>query len=409
MRYILMHKNIPAAELEADDKTGHITKLYEIYSPEHLPVGVTDGKDKTARAALDEWWTDRSIPSSRSGLKKALEALGVSSRLTLLTRCYGLSLTDQYWIKPENSDVVWSSVNFFENDFSEDMGDILFGKPVAEREPDLLSPDITTDGNLKKRWIISEGKRCLIKAGSKPFFQQPFNEIIASAVMRRLGIPHTDYRLIWDENEPYCVCGGFADSGTELVTAWRIMMTQKQPNHISRYQHCVNCFEGLGIKGTVSALDQMITVDYIIANEDRHLNNFGAIRDAGTLEWVGIVPIFDSGSSLGYELEAAQIRGRAAVECKPFKKHHREQLKLVTSFDWLDFSKLEGIGDEIAEIFSGERTSAFIDSARISAITAAVGDRIENVRRMAETMQPWTVNDSTEDDVSGNTARSYGS
>ncbi len=41
----------------------------------------------------------------------------------------------------------------------------------------------------------------------------------------------------------------------------------------------------------------MIVLDYIIANEDRHLNNFGLLRNAETLEWYGFAPIYDSGSS----------------------------------------------------------------------------------------------------------------
>lgn len=39
-------------------------------------------------------------------------------------------------------------------------------------------------------------------------------------------------------------------------------------------------------------------LDYIILNEDRHLNNFGVIRDVETLEWKRICPIFDTGRSM---------------------------------------------------------------------------------------------------------------
>ena len=49
------------------------------------------------------------------------------------------------------------------------------------------------------------------------------------------------------------------------------------------------------------AVSQMIVLDYLIANEDRHQNNFGLIRNANTLEWIGPAPIFDSGSSMGYD------------------------------------------------------------------------------------------------------------
>ena len=40
------------------------------------------------------------------------------------------------------------------------------------------------------------------------------------------------------------------------------------------------------------AVDRMIVVDYLLANTDRHYNNFGAIRNANTLEWIGPAPIF---------------------------------------------------------------------------------------------------------------------
>ena len=32
-------------------------------------------------------------------------------------------------------------------------------------------------------------------------------------------------------------------------------------------------------------------------NEDRHLNNFGIIRDVISLEWISVAPIFDNRDS----------------------------------------------------------------------------------------------------------------
>ena len=102
----------------------------------------------------------------------------------------GLSLSDHYWVKPAGSNLSWDEVNFFENGFSPDVGDALLGKLSKTSDIDLRSPDWTCDGNLRKRWAILDGKRCLVKAGSGPFHQQPFNEVIASKMADRLGIPH---------------------------------------------------------------------------------------------------------------------------------------------------------------------------------------------------------------------------
>ena len=51
----------------------------------------------------------------------------------------------------------------------------------------------------------------------------------------------------------------------------------------------------LGIQNIVRAMDEMLVVDFLIANEDRHFNNFGLLRNPETLEWIGAAPIFDSG------------------------------------------------------------------------------------------------------------------
>ena len=175
MTYTLMHKNIRVAELDIDEVTGSLRKVRmdSECSVAHLPIGVTVKNGVADRAALNAWWIDRAIPASRSGVRKALETLQLANTQMLLTKCLGLSLSDQYWVKPHGSDILWEQVNFFDNSFSEDIGDVLLGKAAKAEGFDFHSPDNTSDGCLKKRWKIIDGKRCLIKAGSNPYMQQP--------------------------------------------------------------------------------------------------------------------------------------------------------------------------------------------------------------------------------------------
>ena len=406
LKCTLMHKRVQVAELELDDATGLIQRIGTVYAPDHLPIGIPIRKGVTDRAALNEWWTDRSIPASRSGVREALETLKITSTKILLVRCWGLSLSDQYWIRPEDSDLTWDSVNFFENVFSDDIGDVLFGAKKKTDGLDFSSPDNTSDGNLKKRWKIINGKRCLIKGGSNPFRQQPFNEVIASEIMERLGIPHVPYTVMWNKGAPYSVCEDFITENIELVPAWRILKTQKKDNSTSVYQHFINCCNTLGIKDAVPYLDRMIVLDYIIANEDRHFNNFGVIRHAETLEWLGFAPIYDSGSSLGYDKMPAQMRSEKEVVCKPFKNHHSEQLKLISDFSWIDFDSLSDIGELITDVLSAEGAKDYMDENRIRTIAGAAQRRIEQLSQFA--ISYTTLREiSTEDDVEENIAESY--
>ena len=160
----------------------------------------------------------------------------------------------------------------------------------------------------------------------------------------------------------------------------------------------------MGVPDVEHALDQMMALDYLIANEDRHFNNFGLLRDPDTLEWLGPAPIYDSGSSLGYDKLTPQIRSGRNITCKPFKRTHQDQLRLVTSFDWLDLSKLDDVDQDIREVFTG--AEEFIDKERVEAIVASVNQRVQLLATFILTQQPQM--DSTENDVEKNVAAEYG-
>ncbi len=407
MKYTLMHKNIAVADVEIDEDLGVITSIDNISAKKHLPVGVVHQlrrEETVDRYAMNHWWAGRSIPASRMGVADALETLGVYSSKQLLTKCLGLSLSDHYWLRPYDSNITWEAVNFFDNDFSDDIGDVLFGTNTKNDGFDFVSPDNTSDGNLQKRWKIIDGKRCLVKSGSDPYSQQPFNEVIAAIIMKRLGIDHVSYSLTWLNDKPYSVCEDFITKDTELISAWRVLQLRPKANHENEYLHYVNICKELGVD-IVPAIDRMIVLDYIIANEDRHFNNFGLLRDANTLEWIGAAPIFDSGTSLWYNKSASRFISSDII-CKPFKKTHGEQLKLVSSYDWFDISKLDGIEGEILNVLCEDKAVRYVEAERAKAITAEVRKRVDALENIASNCSAYDVS-SNDGDVEGNTAASY--
>jgi len=376
MEYTLMHRNIPVVPVEIDRETGVISKVGTAYEIERIPVGISAKDGTPNRGDLNDWWQGRSIPASRQNIRQALKTLGVSSTDKLLTRCYGLSLSDQYWINPVQDPLDWNEINFFDNPFSQDVGNVLFGDVPTEKL-NLISPNNTSDGWLKKKWQIIDGKRCLIKGGSDPFWQQPINEVMAAIIMRRLDIPHVDYTLVWEEGYPYSVCENFITRDTELVSAYYIHNTQKISDSINLFEHYVKCCEAIGIPNIRKSLDQMIIVDYLIANSDRHMNNFGAVRDVETLEWVHAAPLFDNGSSFWYN--QAVVREDVPVTCQPFCQTHEEQCKLVSDLSWVNLAALKGIDDEINELFA---TSSLIEATRSSAICASIMERVKKLDQL---------------------------
>jgi hypothetical protein len=368
-----MHKNVKVMDIEMDEFS-NIISLGKIYSAEHMPVG-TYNKIGADRKALNYWWTRRSIPASRHGIADALESIDISSSQELIQKCLGLSLSDQYWVLPHGEELDWHEINFFENNFSEDIGDLLFVGKTSD-SLNLFSPDNTADGNLKKKWKISAGKRILIKSGSNPFHQEVYNEVIASLIADKLGITHTPYYLIEEHNDICCYCEDFITPETELVPASHIIKAFKKRNDISEYEFYVDCCEKLGVADIRRKLEEMLVLDYIIGNEDRHFNNFGLIRNATTLEWLGAAPIYDCGNSLWFNKLTSKINAGDDIKTPLWKKTTVGNLSLVTDLSWLDISKLDGIEKDILTVFEG---SEYIEEERASAICNALLARINRL------------------------------
>lgn len=377
MRYDLMHKNIPV--LQCDIDLGHITKVTEIYNAAHAPVGTYD-KNGIARKKLINWFEGRSIPASRDGIKEILHQLGVHTTNELLEKSYGLSLSDQYWIRPKGTDLTWERVNFFQNPFSDDIGTLLLeGKLLKDsRNLNLASPDNTLDGWLRKKWKIIDGERCLYKSGSGPFFQEPLNERIATKLCDLLDIRHIPYDLEFSEHgNPYSVCRDYITPDTELVTAYAVSSLLKQPGSESDYAHYIRTCKEFGLSDITENVDRMICVDYIMANTDRHWTNFGVVRDANTLEFLEPFPIYDTGTSLWNQTQEFRI-GKEPVIGKMFQTSLERHLRYVKDASFLDFAKLERFPDAAASIL---RQSMYIQDSRADVIGNMLKHRIHELDR----------------------------
>jgi len=374
MLYTLMHRDVKVMDLEIDE-FANITALGKIYHEAHLPIG-TYNKIGVERKALNRWWSNRSIPASRQGIRDVLETLELTSAQELIHKCFGLSLSDQYWVSPVDSPLDWRVVNFFDNDFSEDIGNVLFGRGKSSDSLSLFSPDNTANGNLKKKWKILNGKRVLVKGSSAPYHQEAYNEVIASMIAQRLDIPHVQYSLIKEHEEVCCYCEDFVTAETELVSAAFITQAFKKRNEVSEYDFYIDCCEQLGVAEVREQMEKLLVLDYLIVNEDRHLNNFGLIRNAVTLDWVGVAPIYDCGNSLWFNKLVSQITPEddSGVKTPLWKKNPTKNLALITDFSWLDLSLLDGIEDEIRALIN---QSEYMEKIRVDALCNAVRTRID--------------------------------
>lgn len=344
---VLMHKDVEVAAFSIDPVTGYITSRIEVLDALHLPLPVrfAQKNDFAAVQAMKEWVEYRSIPASRNPID-VQEKYGVSSNMAASYKNLGLNLSDQYWFKPAGMDVSWKDVNLFDNYFPDH--DFSANSLVST-----FSPDYSTNGELPKFWRMKENRCILYKEGSDLFRQQPYNEVFAHLLLDELGLHHVEYTLHSVSNRTCSACATFVSGHTEYIPALDILNAVKKSNSDNSYMHFFRCAEDLEIPLKQRDIDNMLLFDFIINNTDRHYGNFGFIRDADTLEWKGLAPIFDNGNSLWYD-QMDYDMVLINQPSKPFKKTWKVQVKLIKQSD-CSINRLtpEFIEKAATDIFTG--------------------------------------------------------
>ena len=94
MKYSLMQQDIVVADLEIEEITGRIQKIYQVWEAERMPVGVPIRRGIADRTALNEWWADRMIPLYREGVPEALSDLQMPHPAALSLHSLGMSVSD---------------------------------------------------------------------------------------------------------------------------------------------------------------------------------------------------------------------------------------------------------------------------------------------------------------------------
>ena len=388
MKYLLFHKNIKVLSVNYLADLNEFRDIIEIYNENHLPIGLKQLIQDKNIDALKFWWESRLIPQTRHNL-----AITNTELDNIIKKSYGFCLSDQYWIKPLNSSMTWETGNFFTNTFNEELGNYISGQINPNNyKHDFHSPDVFTNGEQDKRWVIKNNKRILLKYGQPPYYEQTFNEMLATEICRRLDFNHVQYGFISKGHEKpmiYSTCPCFIDENTEYVPAGFIQYVVKKDKKKSSYDHLIECCKFLemqNIEEIKKHLAEMTFLDFIIANTDRHFGNFGFIRNAETLEWQGFAPIFDTGNSMFFELPTSDLRRNTSllqnIKSKSFAKTQKEQLrKFATEILNLniDFNRLIDIDSYYKTILTQNKK---VDEERRELLSQLLLKRIEESKEI---------------------------
>ena len=248
------------------------------YDEEKLPLYLQRTKD------VETWLSDRAIDAHRTNsrlLKKALR-IGSSDDLDAVLRVHAATITDTYWFCPEGETLSYADVQFRENQFA---ALALKGDPDSFNKPYSHTPELTNTGSFEKCWLQRDGSWWMVKQGNE---LERFSEMFIYHLGRKLGFPMAEYR---------------EEDGTVLspdFTLGASVNYESADGIVGDDEDYVRNFDAFYAMSPDLARQylEIIYMDALCFNMDRHTRNYGVLRDVDSGEILSMAPNFDNNIAL---------------------------------------------------------------------------------------------------------------
>jgi len=237
---------------------------------------------------VNRWLETRAIDYHRANsrlLKKALR-LTEKDDISTVISVYAATITDNYWIKPFDSTLIYKDVRF-NNDYFAGLalrGNYDSFNKVANSKR-THTPELTNTGSFEKCWRLRNGEWWMVKAADH---KQQFSEIFIYELGKHLGFNMAEY--IRSSNS--VMTRDFTGNGKNNFEPAYSFMGENED-----YIAVVNKLHGIAPQ-VVPDYIRMIFMDTITANPDRHTFNFGLLRDIETGKIISFAPNFDNNMAL---------------------------------------------------------------------------------------------------------------
>lgn len=295
----LMLKDTPVLQFDLDKG------LFHVMNRELLPLRLryipeSDNSFPTYRKGYDlliSFLSGRVLNLDRENAKKILNALKLTQSQSPLDRAKiaisvrAVSVIDCFWLKEENEKLSWNDVNVRKVSLSEAVAHIALHGSSLTIEGIPHTPELTGLGAYAKAWIRENDTLLLYKKGFRGDTESKI-EVMVSRLLDKLGISHVPYELTKHENDIVCSCPCIANDELSIASF----------EDFEFYCNQVGKNAELEIKKMDSKhFYEMLVVDYLISNADRHGQNWGVYVDNDTGKVIGLHPLFDHNNSFDKE------------------------------------------------------------------------------------------------------------
>lgn len=355
-----MYKNYEVLSFSIDFRSYKTTLIRKLEHFDKAPYGFD--KDDGDKIGLKIGWFFKklSIPETRSGYKKIMEATHSRNGMDLLFKGHGLSLSNHYWFKKENENLSYDDINFFTNKWDDSFARAVLKKDYeALSHVDLNVPDITTAGWGVKGWIYDEEKGPRLYKLGINHNEECLGEVLASRLAKRLLSDEEvlTYDLEKINGEYASSCSPMIGVDEDLVSLGNVL-----PNDLYALYH-LNHHDKNIKREFFKKLQEYGYYDYylffvkleclrsICFVNDLHFGNISIIKNMSSGE-TRIAPIYDLGGSFGSGKTAREYLINPNKGTLLLIYFIYSNLNPDWDYSWYNKDNLLGFEDEIKEILS---------------------------------------------------------
>ena len=279
MLYQLMNKDVVVATYEErkdlDDYFYDEVERFEAY----VPYGFVE---------INDWIDGRQIAKHRVAIERLMRELGMTTRHDFIGMARCLSLTDTFWMKRADEELTWDDVSLYRNPFDDVIARIAFdGTGMYGRANSPTSPEFATSGSFAKCWVRENGEISLLKRGSTGYANagfEPYSEVLAADLLSAARIDHVPYGIARFHGALASKCPLFTSEDVGFVSAHRFFDKPFGVRDMLAF-----CTE----HNAEESFREMIVMDAVMANVDRHAGNYGFLVDNATGDVLRMAPLFD--------------------------------------------------------------------------------------------------------------------
>lgn len=303
--YVLMNKDSEQAYFKVRDSDpfadfGNDFVLSDVVG--NLPLGFTN---------INSWIENRKGSKHSQYIKDIMTQIGCETTEDYLRLTHTASINDTFWVKSESEDVTWNNISLYENEFSEVVSKLAFeGVGLYNVNFPSTSPEFTCEGSYRKCFRKNNNlgqynsNIYIYKRGgdyNKNF--EVYSEILSSEIAQIISPYNSvNYDLVELHGNIASKCNVFSNDKYGFAS-----YAQIRNNATKNLKDIVRYFSSIGSEQQIR---ELLVIDALCFNPDRHLGNFGVLFDNDTLSVVSISPVFDFNLSLLYSCNTNDLKNQ---------------------------------------------------------------------------------------------------